>query len=81
MHTRIAPASPTSGHTDRKPNLIAGSGAVDTLQHELKIEGELELADHDDRRLVAAQRDQITAADLALARARREQIIIGSGQR
>ena len=49
-----------------QPNFVAGVRAVDPLQHELEIESQLELTDHDDRRVVALQRYQITAADLAL---------------
>ena len=55
MHTRIAHAAPTPGHAHSKPNLVAGSRAVHTLQHELKTEGRLELADHHDWRLLSAQ--------------------------
>jgi hypothetical protein len=35
------------------------------LQDELKIEGQLEFADHDDRRVIAPQRQQIAASDFA----------------
>ena len=36
------------------------------VEHQFKTEGQLEPADHHDRRLLSPQRDQITAADLAL---------------
>jgi hypothetical protein len=36
------------------------------LQHELEVEGELQLADDDERRLLAADRDEIATADFAL---------------
>ena len=35
------------------------------MQDELEIEGQLEFADHDDRRVVALQRQQIAASDFA----------------
>ena len=53
-------------HAHGEPDLVAGRRAVDALQDELEIEAELEFADDDERRLVAAQRDEIAAADLAL---------------
>jgi hypothetical protein len=46
-----------------EPNFVACDGAIDTLQNELEVEGQLELADHDDGRIIAPQREQI-AADL-----------------
>ena len=42
VHTRIAHAATTPGYWYSKPNLVAGSRAVNTLQHELKTEGRLE---------------------------------------
>jgi hypothetical protein len=36
------------------------------LQHQLQIEGELQLADDDERSAVRAERDQIAMADLSL---------------
>ena len=65
-HARIALAAGARGRAHRKPDLVAGRGAVDTLQHEFEVEAELQLADHDDGRLVRPQRDQLTAADFAL---------------
>src|SRR6476659_432179 len=53
--TRVALASLAAhGHFGGKPDLVAGSGAVDRLQNQFKIEGELEFANHDDWRLAAA---------------------------
>lgn len=49
-------------HTHRKPDLVAGRDSIQALQHRFKIEGQLELADHPDRWVISAQRDQITAA-------------------
>jgi hypothetical protein len=45
-----------------------GAGAIDRLQDQFEIERELEFADHHDRRIVAAQRHEVAAADLALDR-------------
>ena len=42
-----------------------GGRPVDPLQDELEIEGQLEFADHDDREIVALQRDQIAVSNLA----------------
>jgi len=47
-----------------EPNFVACGGAIDTLQNELEIEGQLELADHDHGRIIAPQREQIAASDL-----------------
>ena len=52
----------------RKPNLVGGAGAIDRLQDEFQVEGQLQFADHHDRRIVAAERHEIAAADLALDR-------------
>src|ERR1700722_10085212 len=49
-----------------QPNFVASGRPVDTLQDELEIEGQREFADHDDREIVALQRDQIAASNLAL---------------
>ncbi len=48
--------------------MAAGAGAVDRLQNQLKIEGELQFANYDDRGIVAAKRHQVAAADFALDR-------------
>src|SRR5260370_24570103 len=64
---RVALASLAAhGHFGGKPDLVAGTGAVDRLQKQLKIEGELEFANHDDWRLVAAERHEVAAAGFAL---------------
>ena len=55
-------------HPGRKPDLVGGGGTIDRLQHQFEIEGQFQFADHHDRRLVAAQRHQIAAADLTLDR-------------
>ncbi|MFK4687057.1 hypothetical protein ABIF39_008870 [Bradyrhizobium diazoefficiens] len=57
---------PRAEHLGRDPHLVGGAGAIDRLQDQFEIEGELELADHDDRWIVAAQRHEIAAANLAL---------------
>ena len=46
----------------------AGAGAIDRLQDQFQVEGKLQFADHHDRRIVAAERHQVAAADLALDR-------------
>ena len=55
-------------HFCRQPDLVGGAGAIDRLQDQFQIEGKLQFADHHDRRIVAAERHQIAAADLALDR-------------
>ena len=35
-------------HPGREPDLVAGAGAVDRLQHQFEIEGQFQLADHHD---------------------------------
>jgi virulence-associated protein VagC len=45
-----------------EPNFVACGSAIDPLQ--LEVEGQLKLADHDDRRIIAPQRQQIAASDL-----------------
>jgi virulence-associated protein VagC len=47
-----------------EPNFVACGSAIDPLQNELEVEGQLELANHDDRRIIAPQRQQIAASDL-----------------
>ena len=66
-HARIvlAARSPRR-HPHRQPDLVAGGGAIDALQHQFEVEREFQFADDDDRRLIAAQRHQIAAADFAL---------------
>ena len=47
-----------------EPDFVACGSAIDPLQNELEVEGQLKLADHDDRRIIAPQRQQIAASDL-----------------
>src|SRR5580704_526609 len=42
------PAVAARGRSNREPDLLAGRAAVDALEHELEIEGELELTDDDE---------------------------------
>src|SRR5262249_10085905 len=49
-----------------EPDLIGSNRAIHPLQHEIEVEPELQLSDHDDRRTVAAKSDEVAAADLAL---------------
>jgi hypothetical protein len=44
-----------------EPNFVACGSAIDALQDELEVEGQLELANNDDRRIIAPQRQQIAA--------------------
>jgi hypothetical protein len=46
-----------------EPNFVACGSAIDPLQNELKVEGQFELANHNDRRIIAPQRQQITTPD------------------
>src|SRR5262249_37975912 len=56
------PAASRAQH--RQVDAIGEREAIDALEHEREIEGELQL--DDDRRLNAARRDDVAAADLAL---------------
>ena len=47
-----------------EPNFVACGSAIDPLQNELEVEGQLKLADHDERRIIAPQRQQIASSDL-----------------
>jgi len=51
-----------------QPNLIAGRSPVDSLKNEFEIVSEFQLANHDERSLVAPQRDEIAATDFTLDR-------------
>jgi hypothetical protein len=55
---------PARGKASGEPNFVACGGAIDSLQNELEVEGQLELADHDDGWIIAPQREQIAASDL-----------------
>src|SRR5262245_6830601 len=65
-HARIALAPAAARGAHGKPDFIARRAAIDSLQHELEIERELQLADNNERRLLAADRDEIATADFAL---------------
>ena len=66
---RVALAALAAGRQfGGEPDLVGGAGAIDRLQDQFQVEGKLQFADHHDRRIVAAQRHQIAAADLALDR-------------
>ena len=47
-----------------EPYLVAGRSTIDRLQDKLEVEGKLQFADDNDRRVVTAQRDKVTAPDL-----------------
>jgi hypothetical protein len=40
-----------------EPNFVACGSAIDPLQNEFQVEGELELANYDHRRIIAPQRE------------------------
>src|SRR2546423_15515230 len=65
-HARIALAASPCRGADGKPDFIAGRRPIDPLKNEFKIEAELQLADDDNGRLIAAERHEIATADLAL---------------
>jgi hypothetical protein len=60
----LATAVPARWHG--KPDFIASSTPIDPLKQQVEIESKLELADDQTRRLIAAQSDEITAADFSL---------------
>jgi hypothetical protein len=49
-----------------EPNFVACGSAIDPLQDEFKIEGQLEFADRHDMWIVVPQRQQIAASDFTL---------------
>jgi hypothetical protein len=63
-----SPARPFSRDERRagEPNFVACGGAIDPLQDEFKIEGQLEFADRHDMSIVVPQRQQIAASDFTL---------------
>ena len=65
-YARITRAAAAVREGNGKPDLIAGRAAIDTLQHELEIEGELQFANDYERRFFAANGNEIAAADFAL---------------
>jgi len=58
--------SPTSRGAHGKPDLIAGSRAIHSLQDKVEREAELQLADDDRAGFTAVKRHQIAAAYLTL---------------
>jgi len=52
------------GKSCSEPYLVAGRSTIDRLQDKLEVEGKLQFADDNDRRVVTAQRDKVTAPDL-----------------
>src|SRR5262249_21690006 len=64
-HARITRAAAATRHAHSKPDLIADGAAIDTLQQELEIQAELQLTNNDERRLLAADGNEIAAADFA----------------
>src|SRR5262249_27663404 len=65
-HARIALAAAATGNAHGEPDLIASRRPIDALQHKLEMEAELQFADDDERRLLAADRDEVASADFAL---------------
>src|SRR4029453_2828774 len=65
-HARIALAAAAPRAAHGKPDLIASRRPIDALQHKLEIEAELQFTDDDERRFLAADRDEIAATDFAL---------------
>ena len=51
-------------NSSSEPNFVARGSAINPPQNELEVEGQLELADHDDWRIIAPQREQIATSDL-----------------
>jgi len=49
-----------------KPNFIAGLRSINALQYKVEVEPEFQLADNYYERRPILQRDEVTAADLAL---------------
>src|SRR3954464_8161239 len=50
-------------HLRGNPDLVAGRCTIDRLKDQLEIEGQLELADHDYRRIAHAEAHEIAPAD------------------
>jgi hypothetical protein len=55
---------PARRKSSGEPNFIACGNAINPLQNELEVESQLKLADHDDRWIIAPQRQEIAASDL-----------------
>jgi hypothetical protein len=47
-----------------EPNFVACGSAIDALQSEFEVEGQFELANHDDSRIISPQRQETAASDL-----------------
>jgi hypothetical protein len=65
MHPPV-PIATASRRRHGKPNLISRAGSVHRLQQEIEAEPELHLDDRQPRRLLGANGDDVTAANLAL---------------
>ena len=65
-HARIALAASPCRSAHSEPDFIAGRRPIDPLKNEFKVEAELQFTDDDNRRLVAAERHEIAAADFTL---------------
>jgi hypothetical protein len=61
--SRVVFTSPPARKTSGEPNFVACGSAIDPLQNELKVEGQFELANHNDNWIVAPQRQQIATPD------------------
>jgi hypothetical protein len=46
-----------------RPNFVACRSAIDSLQNEFEVKGQLELGNHDNRLIIALQHQQIAAPD------------------
>jgi hypothetical protein len=66
MCTWITHTTPAPGRAYSKPDLITGGSTIHALQHEFETEGQFQLADYNDRRLLSTERNEITAADFTL---------------
>src|SRR5579864_395845 len=64
-HAWVVLAPAPRAHAHGEPDLVGDGDAVDPLQHELEIEGELELADDHQWRAAAVDRHHIATAHLA----------------
>ena len=64
-HARITRAAAAARDAHGKPDLIASRAAIDTLQHKLEVEAELQFSNDYERWFLAANSNEIAAADLA----------------
>ena len=65
LHVELA-AFAARGQSSCKPNLVTDRCTIHPLQNKLEVELELQFADHNDRRRVCAQGEEIASADLSL---------------